>query len=94
MLYRVDGAEIKDSATITFLCLGLGWLCHGYSQVLSDQLQKYYGKITPEITIQNILPTLQSGSTHIALYDLTKDKMYVSVARPDSQTGPDDAYDR
>lgn len=69
-------------------------MCHGYSEVLSRQLNKYHGQITPEITVREIVPILQSGSTHIAIYDLAKDMMYVSVARPDGQSGPDDAYDR
>ena len=72
----------------------MDWLCPGYSETLSNQLMKYHGQITAEITVRDIVPIVQTGSTHIAIYDLTNNLMYVSVAKPDSQSGPKDAYDR
>ena len=75
-------------------CLGMDWLCPGYSSALSTQLMKYHGNITADITVREIVPIVQTGSTHIAIYDLTNNIMYVSVAKADFETGPDNAYDR
>lgn len=72
----------------------MDWLCPGYNEVLGRQLLKYHGNITAAITVRDIVPIVQTGSTHIAIYDLTNRIMFVSVAKADSQTGPKDAYDR
>ena len=45
-------------------------------------------------TIQDIVPIVQTGDLHIALYDLHKMMMHVSVAKRDGQTGALMAYDR
>ncbi|XP_078483757.1 protein dcd1A [Ciona intestinalis] len=73
---------------------GMDWLCPGYSEVLSRQLMKYHGQLTAETAITNIVSIEQSGSTHIAIYDLTNDLMYVSFNKADVQNGPNAAYDR
>ena len=75
---------------------GMDWLCPGYSRVLAKQLLNYVeaGGITPEITVRDIVPIVQTGSTHIAIYDLTKGEIYVSFSRSKGQTGPAAAYDR
>jgi hypothetical protein len=72
------------------------WLCPHYSLVLSQQLEAAYGQLTPELTIQNITSIVQTGDTHIAVYDLTDLVMYVSfVAKPNStDPNPQMAYDR
>ena len=46
--------------------------------VLSQQLQKYYGQITPEVAIANITAIEQSGDSHIAYYDLTTLDLWVA----------------
>ena len=74
--------------------LGMDWLCPGYSSVLAKQLDNYHGQLTPDVTIHDILPVVQSGDLHIAVYDLQNELMYVSNARADKETGPDMAYDR
>ena len=81
--------------------LGMDWLCPAYSQVLGDQLSKYHSQITPELTIQNILPTIQSGNLHIGLYDLTANHLYVSFCKKDDDSSsleeddePQYAYER
>ena len=72
----------------------MDWLCPGYSEVLYQQLMKYYGKISPKITIRDIVSIVQTGSTHVAIYDLTNNVMYTSVAKTDAQSGPANAFDR
>jgi hypothetical protein len=75
---------------------GMDWLCPGYNQVLGDQLRKYYGQIDEVNTIQNILPTAQTGNLHIAVYDLKEQNMHVSFCRSDSADAsePFNAYER
>eukprot|EP01116_Phalansterium_solitarium_P017499 TRINITY_DN4323_c0_g1_i1.p1 TRINITY_DN4323_c0_g1~~TRINITY_DN4323_c0_g1_i1.p1 ORF type:complete len:435 (-),score=118.03 TRINITY_DN4323_c0_g1_i1:71-1375(-) len=67
-------ARIKD-----VVYWAMDWNCPGYNVVLNQQLNKYYGNLTPEITIQEILPALQTGDTHIAIYDLTNNYMFYSA---------------
>ncbi|CAK8694659.1 unnamed protein product [Clavelina lepadiformis] len=81
--------KIKDA-----VYFGMDWLCPGYNVVLAQQLQKYHGKLTAEIAIRDVVSIIQSGSTHIAIYDLTHDLMYVSFSKSDSESGPKAAYDR
>lgn len=75
---------------------GMDWLCPGYNQVLQDQLIKYSGLITEDVTIHNILPTVQTGNLHIAVYDLTDSLMHVSFMRKEDAptTEPLYAYER
>jgi len=74
---------------------GMDWLCPGYNSVLHQQLTAYYGQINAQNTIQNIVPIVQTGDLHIAIYDLTNNDMYVSFARADGDTvGAQYAYDR
>lgn len=75
---------------------GMDWLCPNYNTVLAAQLAAGYGKLTPELTIQNITSIVQTGDTHIGIYDLTDSQLYVSfMARPDSAVqNPRFAYDR
>lgn len=73
---------------------GMDWLCPGYSQVLAKQLGSYHGNITAVNTVRYIVPIVQTGDLHIAVYDLYNDLLYVANARADSETGPDMAYDR
>ena len=75
---------------------GMDWLCPGYTQKLGDQLAKYRTIIAPSNVIGNVLPTVQTGNLHIALYDLTDDEMYVSFCRSSTAptTEPMYAYER
>lgn len=72
----------------------MDWLCPGYSVVLARQLNAYHGNITAENTIRYIVPIVQTGDLHIAVYDLPREVLYVANARADSETGPSMAYDR
>lgn len=46
----------------------MDWICPAYNLVLSQQLQKYYGQITPQLAITNITAVEQSGDNHLAYY--------------------------
>jgi len=73
---------------------GMDWICPTYNTVLSGQIEKYHGKITPEIAIQYITAVEMSGDNHLAFYDLTNMNMYVAFAAPHAGKGPVAAYDR
>lgn len=58
--------RIKD-----IVYLGMDWVCPSYNTVLSTQLKKYYGKITPEIAIQNITAVEGSGSNRNSFFSFS-----------------------
>ena len=72
----------------------MDFLCPGYNQQLAAGLQKYYGQITVENSIQDIVALTKTGDLHVALYDLTHQHMYVANARGTQESGPQYAYDR
>ena len=72
---------------------GMDWLCPPFSKVLHDRIVANI-PLTPEKTIHEILPIVQTGDLHIAVYDLTDSIMYVANARGGNETGPEMAYDR
>jgi len=73
---------------------GMDWICPAYNTVLSELLKQYYGKITPELALQYITAVEMSGDNHLAIYDLTSMKIFVSFAAPHSGGGPPEAYAR
>jgi isopenicillin-N N-acyltransferase-like protein len=73
---------------------GMDWLCPAYNKALGDQLRKYHGLIEEEVVVRNILPTVQTGNLHIAIYGLTESLLHLSLARKDGEDGPDLAYAR
>ena len=73
---------------------GMDWLCPGYSVVLHRQLKAYHGKLTPENTVKNVVPIVQTGDLHVVISDLTNMNMFVANARGSSETGPLKAFDR
>eukprot|EP01091_Cochliopodium_minus_P017099 TRINITY_DN6604_c0_g1_i1.p1 TRINITY_DN6604_c0_g1~~TRINITY_DN6604_c0_g1_i1.p1 ORF type:complete len:278 (+),score=55.58 TRINITY_DN6604_c0_g1_i1:45-878(+) len=73
---------------------GMDWLCPGYDIVLSGQINKYHGNLSPMQGIQNISSVELSGSNHVAYYDLTDLHMYLSFAAGHNIGGLKDAYDR
>jgi len=73
---------------------GMDWICPADNLILSQQLKKYYGKITPETAIRYTTSIEQSGDNHLAFYDLTNLVMYVSFAAQHGITGKVAAYDR
>jgi isopenicillin-N N-acyltransferase like protein len=73
---------------------GMDWICPVIQYKLYTQLDHYYGKITPEVTIQNITSFIESGDVQVALFDLTDNVMYVANARGTNEHGPLEAYQR
>ena len=73
---------------------GMDWICPNDNQMLSDQLKKYYGNITALNTIRYILPYVQTGDLHIAIYDHANRYMYVANAASENETGELEAYRR
>ena len=72
----------------------MDWLCPGYSEVLAKTLNTYHGNLTAQLTVSHIVPIVQTGDLHIAVYDHHNQTLYVANARGDKETGPDMAYDR
>lgn len=75
---------------------GMDWNCPNYDTVLAEQLQKYYGNINEDTIVHNILPTVQTGDLHIAVYDLTENNIHVSFMRKTDadESEPHWAYER
>jgi len=73
---------------------GMDWICPADNLILSQQLKKYHGKLTPENAIRYTTSIEQSGDNHLAFYDLTNMVMYVAFAAQHNVTGKVAAYDR
>ncbi len=73
---------------------GMSWNVPSYDKPLHDMLRKNYGKLTGEVTVREILPTVRTGSLQVAVYDLTSMTVWTANARGDNETGPLKAYER
>jgi len=74
---------------------GMDWLCPSYSEVLSEQLLEHYGNITSANSISDIVAKTQTGNLHIAIYDYSQDKVFISIhARSNDTSQYQDAYER
>lgn len=73
---------------------GMDWTCPNDNYMLSQQLRRFHGKLTPEITISDITSYVTTGNLHIAIYDHAALQMYVATARPEGGAGPLYAYQR
>ena len=73
---------------------GMDWICPNDNKMLSHQLNALYGNITAENTIRHIVPYVQTGDLHIAIYDHDAMLMYIATAAPSGSTGPRNAYQR
>ena len=72
----------------------MDWLCPGYSSVLGRELLALHGNLTARATIAYVVPIVQTGDLHIAIYEHHTNMLYVANARADGETGPAMAYDR
>jgi isopenicillin-N N-acyltransferase like protein len=63
---------------------------------MGSLMQKYYGTLDAEVAIRQVAAVFQTGDMHVAVYDYTKNFMYVSNASPANATGGGviPAYDR
>jgi len=66
---------------------GMDWLCPTFTSVLHTQLEKHYGNISAASTIRDIVPIVQTGDLHVAIYDLPNMRMHVSTAKRDDASG-------
>jgi hypothetical protein len=75
---------------------GMDWDCPNYDEVFAAQLNALHGSITPELGIQNISAIIQSGDNFVHWQDLTPgtNKLFMSFASVQGESGPPDAYDR
>jgi isopenicillin-N N-acyltransferase-like protein len=74
---------------------GMDWICPGYNAALAGQIRKFYGNITAENTISDILPIVQTGDLHAAIYDLVNMQFWVAFAAPSFSNDPNKlAYNR
>jgi isopenicillin-N N-acyltransferase-like protein len=73
---------------------GMDWECPSYNYVLSQQLLKYYGQLTPQLSIKYLTSVERSGDNHLAYYDLTNNEFWVSFAATHTTGGPVAGYDR
>jgi len=73
---------------------GMDWDCPSYNEALATQIQKNFGKITPEVAIKDITAPEMSGDNHLAYYDLTHMMIYVSFAASHTDGGNPNAYAR
>jgi len=74
----------------------MDWDCPSYNLVLHDQLAAAKGTLTPASAIRNVMPIVQTGDVHAAVYDLTDQVMYVSFYATNASIVPTpvNAYDR
>ncbi|ESP01180.1 hypothetical protein LOTGIDRAFT_172703 [Lottia gigantea] len=74
---------------------GMDWDCPSFNSVLAKQIQTYYGNITAEVVIRNIVSIVQTGNMQVAVYDLTQNIAYLSNAKATYEsTGGKYAYER
>jgi hypothetical protein len=71
---------------------GMSWNVPSYDGPLHDKLIQHYGHINAEVTIQDILPSVRTGSLQAVVYDLTAGKLWIANAKADEETGPLQAY--
>lgn len=43
----------------------MDWLCPSFNSALHKQLATYYGKLTPQVAIQYVMPIVQTGNLHV-----------------------------
>ena len=73
---------------------GMDWLCPPFHERLHELLTNNHGLITAEMTVRQIIPSLNSGNLQIAVYDLSNDKVYFSYGMKDEKGHNVDAYFR
>ncbi|NOY83173.1 MAG: hypothetical protein GXP31_19440 [Kiritimatiellaeota bacterium] len=75
---------------------GMSWDVPKYDKRLHDMLVKHYGKLTPELTVREILPTVGTGNLQVAVYDLTNQIVWTAnaAAVEHGEPPPLAAYDR
>lgn len=73
---------------------GMDWLCPPFNQRFAEQLNTYYGNLSAENTIRNILPSIDSGNLQAVVYDLTDNFVYIAYGFIGSDGKKRNAFDR
>lgn len=66
---------------------GMDWICENDNRMLSHQLNAYHGNISVHNTIRYMLPYVQTGNLHIAIYDHSAMTMHVAFAADSEYKG-------
>lgn len=72
----------------------MDWQRPAYQHKLYQQIEKNYGEITPELSIEKISSISKTGDSHIAVYDLTDQHLYIANARGGNEQRALEAYQR
>lgn len=97
--YSPDSALVMDDANLlpledwhpripSVVYWGMDWICENDNRMLSHQLNAYYGNISVHNTIRNMLPYVQTGNLHIAIYDHSAMTMHLAFAADSTYSGP------
>lgn len=70
----------------------MDWLCYNYHFRLHELLTKFYGNITVENTIREIVPGINSGNMQAVIYDLAEEWVYVAYGYVDEHKKEINAY--
>jgi hypothetical protein len=73
---------------------GMDWDCPAWTGLLGDKLRQFSGRLTPAITVREITPLVQTGSLHVAIYELEDEVLYLSTSLPSTAEGPRKAFER
>jgi hypothetical protein len=73
---------------------GMDWNCPSFNTVLARQLNKYWGNLTAEDAVRDIMSITQTGDLHVYVADLVNMQMWFANAARDGVSGPASAYDR
>ncbi len=75
---------------------GMDWDCPAWTGMLGLLLRTYHGNISVETTIRNINPIVQTGSLHVAIYEVERKQMYIAQSAGSSHApgAPLKAYER
>ncbi len=73
---------------------GMTWDYPKYDSLLHNKLIEHYGRINAHVTINDILPNVETGDLQSIVYDLTDMKIWVANAKANHESGPLPAYER
>jgi hypothetical protein len=73
----------------------MDFLCPTFDTVMAAQLQAAYGRLTPELVIQNVTSKVQTGNIHEVVFDMTENVFYLSFMAGANSSGlPVNGYER
>ena len=67
----------------------MDWDCPTFDRVMAAQLEHFHGNVTAENLLRVVLPTVNTGNLHVAIYDWSDAAMYVANAQPAGATAVD-----